>query len=77
MANKPVEALIKCPFYVSETRNFLCCEGFLKNTCMTTRFPDANSKKAHLKANCFEESGGSCPMAKTLFEKYGMNSLRD
>ncbi len=77
MANKTVEALIKCPFYLNESRNLLSCEGVFKNTCMTTRFADAESKKEHLKRNCFFEDGGACPMAKSLFAKYGMQSLKE
>lgn len=76
MANKAIEAYIKCPFYLSESRNFLSCEGYLKNTCMTTRFPDAQSKKRHLKENCCLEDGGSCPMARSLFAKYGMTNVK-
>ena len=74
MSNKCTEVLIKCPFYLDETRNYISCEGFVKNTCMTTRFCDAQNKKEHLRANCFREDGGNCPMAKNLYAKYGMAS---
>ena len=73
--NKTIESLIKCPFYQSEKENHIACEGFIKNTCMVTRFPDKKSKREHLKANCYLESGGKCPMARTLFGKYGMRDL--
>lgn len=72
MSVKATEILIKCPFYLNETRNYISCEGFVKNTCMTTRFPDGQCKKEHLKANCYHEDGGRCPMAKSLYAKYDM-----
>ena len=70
MANKTVEAQIKCPFYVQEKGDIIACEGYIKNTCMITRFPGAAEKKAHLRANCFLENGGTCFMAVSLFRKY-------
>ena len=76
MANKATEAFIKCPFYLNETRNLISCEGVVKNTCMTTRFPDAESKKRHLRTHCYLEDGGECPMAKSLFAKYGMRAFK-
>lgn len=73
--NKTIDCLIKCPFYQSQKENYIACEGFLPNTCMVTRFPDKANKRSHLKNNCYLEDGGSCPMAKSLFEKYGMRDL--
>ena len=70
MANKTVEALIKCPFYVSEKNNIIMCEGYIENTCMITKFPGAQEKKNHLKANCYHHTGGKCFMAASLYEKY-------
>lgn len=72
MPNKSTEVYIKCPFYLSENRNFISCEGFVADTCMTTRFPDAESKKEHLRTHCFLEDGGDCGMATGLFAKYGV-----
>ncbi len=71
MANKPVEALIKCPFYLRQTENTLICEGVLKGTVMLTQFQCASLKRAHYKQSCFHEDGGECFLAKSLYEKYG------
>ena len=70
MANKTVEALVKCPFYVQEKENRIACEGYIKNTCMITSFPDAAQKRAHLRACCFHVDGGKCFFAQSLFRKY-------
>ena len=70
MANKPVAALVKCPFFEEENGNTLKCEGYYKNSCMLTRFSNAEAKHAHLKQNCYKETGGSCFMARSLFQKY-------
>ena len=70
MANKTVEAYIKCPFYLREQGNLITCEGFIKGTCMITKFGSPQEKKAHLKQSCFHETGGSCFMAAGLFRKY-------
>ena len=70
MANKTVEALIKCPFYLQENENRIVCEGYIKDTCMITKFAGAAQKKAHFRACCFHEDGGKCFFAKSLFQKY-------
>ena len=70
MANKTVEALIKCPFYLQENETRIVCEGYIKDTCMITKFPGAAQKKAHFRACCFHEDGGKCFFAKSLFQKY-------
>ncbi len=76
--NKPIEASIKCPFYSAENKDYICCEGIIAGTCMTTRFATKQTKKEHLKNNCFLVDGGNCPMAKNLFAKYGqLDLIRD
>ncbi|MBQ7638264.1 MAG: hypothetical protein IJS90_05145 [Clostridia bacterium] len=76
MANKTVEAWIKCPFYVNERENLIMCEGYITNTCMITKFSSAKEKKAHLKANCYHHTGGGCFMAESLFRKYDKEDNR-
>lgn len=73
--NKTIECLIKCPFYQSEHEKYITCEGFIANTCMVTRFASSKTKRLHINENCSLENGGNCPMAKSLFEKYGMRDL--
>ncbi len=70
MSNKIEEANIQCPFYLRSTDLRICCEGYLRNTCMITSFPDKKSAAAHMKACCFRMDGGECQFAKILFGKY-------
>ena len=70
MANKQIEALIQCPFYLREKENTVACEGYIRGTCMITKFPGEKEKRAYMKANCFKPDGGECFMAKSLFGKY-------
>ncbi len=64
------EANIQCPFYVKREGKLLCCEGYIDGTCMTTRFKDKYTADQYLFDHCFHKTGGSCPMARNLFEKY-------
>lgn len=63
-------SIIQCPFFKSEMKNLLCCEGFVDGTCMTTSFPDRGAALSYISRNCSEKDGGRCPMAKNLFDKY-------
>ena len=70
MANLAIEALIKCPFFMKENVDYICCEGFVKNTSMLTKFPTSQAKREHEKKFCYKEDGGKCPLAVNLYEKY-------
>ncbi len=68
--NISLQANIKCPFFMSETKNLLCCEGFIDGTCMTTKFQSTAAKVEHVNQFCINMDGGECYMAKKLYEKY-------
>lgn len=68
--NNSIQCFIQCPFFVNEKNNLLCCEGYVDSTCMTTRFPSRDAQISYIKENCFRMDGGSCHMAKELFNKY-------
>lgn len=68
--NISIRAKINCPFFITEKNNLLCCEGFVENTCMTTKFPDSKKKTEHIKKNCLKIDGGGCPLATSLYAKY-------
>ena len=74
MANLTIEALIKCPFFIKENVDYICCEGYIKNTSMLTRFPNSALKREHEKKYCYKEDGGRCPMARQLYAKYEKES---
>ncbi len=68
--NDYLDSQIQCPFFVSESKLLLCCEGLLDTTCMTTSFPEKEAKLQHIDCFCRKKDGGNCPMATSLFEKY-------
>ncbi len=68
--NYSLETIIRCPFFVGERKNLLCCEGFVTGTCMTTSFPERENKINYIKQNCIKVDGGTCHLAVSLFEKY-------
>ena len=70
MANIAYEALIKCPFFLRLGEKSVACEGPAAGTCMVTRFSGVQTKKAHLKQNCYSETGGACFLAAALYRKY-------
>lgn len=65
-----IDSFIKCPFFQQLEKNLLCCEGFVDNTCMTTKFVDRNATLQYIADNCTKVDGGRCPMAMNLFSKY-------
>ena len=65
-----VTAIIQCPFFKSERKNLLCCEGFIEGTCMTTAFSSRQAALNYISDNCSHKDGGRCPLAMNLFGKY-------
>ncbi len=72
-----IDSIIRCPFFLSVDKNLLCCEGFVDNTCMTTKFADRSTALQYISDNCQHVEGGSCPMAMNLFEKYRLIAERE
>ncbi len=68
--NISLQANIKCPFFMNESKNLLCCEGFIDGTCMTTKFRTTDDKNEHIHQFCSFIDGGGCYMASKLYEKY-------
>lgn len=68
--NYSLQTIIQCPFFVSETKNLICCEGFVTKTCMTTAFCTRENKIEYIKEHCVKVDGGTCHLAMSLFEKY-------
>lgn len=65
-----LEVYVKCPFFLKETGKQIRCEGYLEGTCMTTSFPFRSDLIHYVNENCSHMDGGSCIMAKNLYEKY-------
>ncbi|MBQ6862874.1 MAG: hypothetical protein IJO14_01410 [Clostridia bacterium] len=73
MSNKNEEANIRCPFYLRSSAQRICCEGYIKGTCMITSFPDKKSAAIHMQTCCFLADGGHCQFARMLYDKYEKN----
>ena len=65
-----VSSLIMCPFFKKETKNLLCCEGYIDGTCMTTSFRSRNEALQYISDNCADVDGGHCPLAKNLYDRF-------
>lgn len=70
MSNKSEEVYIQCPFYLRSTEQRIFCEGYIKDTCMITSFPDKKRTADHMKSCCYLPDGGHCQFAIMLFDKY-------
>lgn len=68
--NYSLDVIIQCPFFVKESKDTLCCEGYVTGTCMTTSFSTKNHKLRYIYSHCIKVDGGSCYLARSLFEKY-------
>ena len=60
---------IKCPFYKSETRNAIKCEGVFSKTCIFN-FANATKKCVHKEKYCNRFNYKECPHAKNIKNKY-------
>ncbi len=63
-------AYIQCPFYMDNSEKQIRCEGYIGGTCMITTFPSRKDMLNHISRYCTRVDGGSCIMAKNLYEKY-------
>ncbi|MEE0100345.1 MAG: hypothetical protein U0I48_01220 [Acutalibacteraceae bacterium] len=61
---------IKCPYFISEGRKSITCEGLTENVNWRQVFPDERVKRAHTKNFCRTYLFGDCPAAKELSKKY-------
>lgn len=60
----------KCPFYQSEFKKSITCEGISDGSLNTMKFKDEDSKNDYLLENCFRYPN-DCPIAVALGIKYG------
>ena len=58
-----------CPFYVSEEKNSIRCEGVLCGSTCTTRFITVGRKAAHQKEYC-EKNYKLCGIHQAIMVRY-------
>ena len=68
---RTTDTYIQCPYFESEYRLTISCEGLIADTCVTNRFPSTADKRTHFIRHCFKVNGGGCPIALELYRKYG------
>ena len=69
MANKNIDALVYCPFYIAESNTTITCEGII-GAKTVSKFESASAKKHHQFNFCTGKSCAGCPVYKGVIENY-------
>lgn len=69
MANKEINAKALCPFFITESKKSITCEGIIAEQNVT-RFTSEEEKKAHQEQYCTKYYCENCKIYKALSEKY-------
>ena len=69
MANKAIDALVYCPFYICEARTTITCEGLISDKTVS-HFESEREKKEHQENFCMGKCCRGCPIYGALAAKY-------
>ena len=69
MSNKVIDQMAVCPFYRSEARVSITCEGLIPGTLTQTRFL-TEADKAERQNLCCSYNYAECEHAAALMERY-------
>lgn len=69
MANKTIDALVFCPFYVTESCLSITCEGII-SLRMVSQFESETAKMEHEQDFCCGKTCRGCPLFRELARKY-------
>lgn len=69
MANKNIDALVYCPFYITEARNSITCEGIIGEKTVS-RFERESDKVYHQFNFCTGKTCTGCPVFKGVMGNY-------
>lgn len=69
MANKTIDALVFCPFYVCEGARTITCEGIISPQ-VVHRFADTEAKKQHEQIFCCDKTCRHCLAYKSIYAAY-------
>lgn len=69
MANKTIDALAFCPFYVCEAKTTITCEGIV-GTLTVNKFADEYEKREHEKNFCTCRHCQGCSIYCSLMQNY-------
>lgn len=69
MANKTIDALVFCPFYQSEARTTITCEGII-GTSTVSKFDTEAEKEEHEQNFCVSRSCSGCGIHTAIMQNY-------
>ena len=69
MANKTINAQVLCPFFVTESKKSISCEGIIGYKCVSC-FEFTEEKEAHEKEFCTTRQFYKCKIYSALMSGY-------
>ena len=69
MPNKAIDAQAFCPFYISENRFSITCEGIIGSATIN-KFTTELKKKSHESTFCQSRACAGCGVYSSIMEKY-------
>ena len=69
MSNKTIDATAFCPFYLSESRYTITCEGII-GTSTVNKFRTESKKKSHEDNFCTSRACAGCGVYSSIMDKY-------
>ncbi len=60
----------KCPFYLHERQQVICCESVIPNTVMQLSFTHIERQREHQREYCHTMQYERCPQCKAVMQRY-------
>ncbi len=74
MANKTIDALVYCPFYISEAKTSITCEGIIGDKTVN-QFVNEKEKRNHEENFCIGKCCHGCGVYSALMVNYTDKNL--
>lgn len=74
MANKTIDALAFCPFYVCEAKTTITCEGIIGDFTIS-KFANEHTKREHEKNFCISRHCQGCGVYCALMQNYSCTRM--
>ena len=68
--NNVGNANTKCPYFVTDLKSYIKCEGIMENTFNTISFEDAAEKKIFQECICFTQNYRKCELYSLVERRY-------
>lgn len=75
--SNPLDALVECPFYITNKVNQIYCEGPIKNANNRFVFKTAKAKQDYIKKVCSCNHGKKCLHYRAMMILYERGMLND